>query len=215
MSSNLIELPECWGCDTAWKIGAEAAKNLTRAPLPNGNPIKFIFRYVSLGSPSPGDITPQERDAILSSGLYLLLVQHVQFPGWTATVSNGQAHGEAAAGHAESVGYPPGAHLALDMEGLGNNGFTVADSIAAWCKPVIDAGFLPLLYVGYACGLTPKALYDLPDVHRYWKDAGPRSVDTRGFCCIQYPEVTVAGIRIDPDKHQADHLGGTLMGMSS
>lgn len=219
VSGTLSTLPECWGCDTSQKLSPEMAQNLARAHLANGNQIKFVVRYVSLETEPGGlgaysiDIDPTERDGILSAGLTLLLVQHVQFPGWYASAMTGCDHGNAAANHALWVDYPKGAHIALDLEGVSDSGEQVIEYVNAWCRAVIRNGFKPVVYVGYACGLTPEQLWELPLVDRYWSDFGKREVANRGFCMIQGVQENLAGIKIDPDKHQADLLGGVLVGM--
>jgi hypothetical protein len=218
LTPNAYTLPECWGCDTSVKIDANRAASLVRCPLPNGKPIKFIWRYVSLGLPDQADITIAERDIILNAGLCLLLVQHCNYPGWTATMELGREHGAFAAQHAALIEYPPGCHIALDLEGENPHvtGPQVAAFVNAWCNAIMAAGYLPCLYVGYMAGLTSAELYgSLPYVHRYWKDAGPRAVDRRGFCCTQEAQIAFAGFPIDPDHHQPDSLGGCLIGMVS
>ena len=215
IAGTLVTLPECWGFDTNTKLNAKTAQNLTRAPLPNGNVSKFCWRYVSLSNPLPGDLDIEERDAILNAGLTLLLVQHVNYPGWFAAATLGSSHGQAAAAHAKLVEYPQGAHLACDLEGVNDESTPaqVIDYVNGWCRAVIAAGYLPCLYVGYACGLTPQQLWELPLVSRYWSDFGKRNVANRGFTCVQSPQVTVAGVQVDPDHAMPDKLGGCLVGM--
>lgn len=169
-----------------------------------------IARYVSLHMPSSSaDITAAEVENIMQAGMGLWLVQHVLYPGWHASADLGTELGQAAQAHARQVGYLPGAHLALDLEGCASAGQPVIDYVNAWADAVRSV-YPVLLYVGYAAGLTPDELFHaLPDVHAYWSDFGRRSVSVRGFCVRQHPQVGA----VDPDTLQADQLGGRLQWM--
>lgn len=223
VSGTLVTLTDQWGCDLSSKLNAQSATNLARAAMSNGQRATFVWRYVSLDvDPAtghgvyPGDIDAAERDAILNAGLTLLLVQHVNYPGWYASALNGAGHGASAAAHAMMVEYPKGCHIACDLEGVasGDAPQQIMDYVNGWCRQVISAGYLPALYVGYSCGLTSKELWELPLVSRYWTDFGQRQVDNRGFCMVQESNgETVAGIKIDRDHAMPDKLGGCLVGM--
>jgi hypothetical protein len=214
------------GVDTATKLSAASAGRLAAASVPvpvagGVAPIRFVTRYVSLGPASPGDLDAAETAAILGAGLALVVVQHVRYPGWAASGQLGAVDGQHAALNAEEAGYPgnltpdePTLSLVCDLEGVANTGAPVAEYVDAWCLAVAGAGYTPVLYVGYKCGLTPAELYSLPHVSRYWCDAGPRSVAVRGFCAKQHPQVTIAGVLVDPDYAYTDALGGTLVGLS-
>ena len=180
----------------------------------NGQLVQGVVRYVSIHAEAHGDIDAAEIQAALSAGLGVMLVQHVRYPGWTATEAQGAIDGAAAAANARAAGYLPGCHLWLDLEGVANVGDEVIAYVNAWASAVVAAGFLAGLYVGYSCGLTPKQLYEsLPDIHAYWSDFGQRSVERRGFCMKQHPQCLVAGIQVDPDEVMADALGGRPMWM--
>jgi hypothetical protein len=203
---------DSFGVDTNAKLTAQSAQQLAAATY-QGSAIEFIARYVSLGAPSPGDITGDEVNAILAAGLALLLVQHVRNPGWTPSGAQGTSDGQHAAAHASSVGYAAGAHLVMDLEGVaaGTPAQAVIDHVNGWASAVIQAGYQAMLYVGYEAILTPQQLYEaLPDIHRYWSDFGNRSVATRGFCMKQVSGTThLAGVPfgIDPDQITADAKG--------
>jgi hypothetical protein len=56
----------------------------------------------------------------------LLLVEHVPRPGWqSGGALGGKAAGERDVYHAQRLAYPKGAHLAFDLEGLGDQGVPV------------------------------------------------------------------------------------------
>ena len=211
MSRAVVEVPDSVGGDTNAKVTTAMARALAGASW-NGRPFSFLLRYVGLHGPTPGDIDAAELDGILSAGLLLGLVQHVRLPGWPASAAAGQATGHAAVTCARAAGYVEGAHLAFDLEGCASVGQAVIDHVEAWCDVVSGEGYAPLLYVGYAAGLTPTQLYEsLPGVHAYWSDYGPRAVDRRGFCLRQHAQTTIAGVQVDPDEAFADSLGGRLL----
>lgn len=191
-----------WGFDTTHRFTAVDAARLKAASWVG--PTLALWRYVSLGAPSPADITPDERDAILGAGWLLGLVQHVQYPSWHADPASGLAHGKAAVAHAQLVGYPPGCHLAVDMEGLGDEGAPVMGYVVSWADTVHAAGYRVLMYVGYLDGLPDavvRALVEGGYVDAFWSDFGPRALPMGlGFAIKQHAETTVAGIQVDPDE---------------
>lgn len=203
MSFDAVLLGRGWCFDTASKLSAEQAARLKAAPYP-GHPMLALWRYVSLGAPSPADITPAERDAILGTGWLLGLVQHVQYPSWQADAASGLAHGKSAVAHAQLVGYPAGSHIGLDMEGLGNAGAPVMGYVVAWADTVHAAGYRVLLYVGYLDGLPDALVTALAEggyVDAWWSDFGPRALPQGlGFAMKQHAQNTVAGIGVDPDE---------------
>ncbi len=208
-----VDLPPCWGLDTNTKLSAASARALASATF-RGQPVRFVWRYVFFGDPLRGDIDADEARAICDAGLILLLVQHPRNPGWLASAERGKSDGEWAARNAWEAGYPADCCIALDLEGLGNSGQPVIEHAEAWAKEVIAAGYKPVVYVGYDCGLTPQQLYELPSFARYWSDFGQRSVMKRGFCCKQHPQQSLCGIEVDMDQAYPDDLGGVLTGMA-
>lgn len=214
MATRCVPLPDCWGLDTNAKISESRAQALAASKLPGGQAVQFVWRYVSLGPPSPSDITSDERDGILGAGLWLMLVQHAHLPGWVASQAQGKRDGDFAQEHAHSVAYPLGCSLAFDLEGCRSVGPAVIDHCTEWALAVADAGFSPVLYVGYATGLTPTALGHLP-FRAYWSDFGQRSVQPQGFACKQHAQSALAGIPIDPDHASPDIVGNTLYAMAA
>lgn len=218
MSFQAVKIPDGWGCDCSAKLSPALAKQVLTTPMAvNGGaqPIGFIFRYVSLYAPTrPGDIDPVERDAILASETPLLLVQHVNYPGWTATAVNGTQHGNAAGADATAVGYPAGCHLFVDLEGVKNLGGSVDEYITTWAYAVQAFGYVPGLYQGYSCGIDPGVLAQHTEYGGFWSDFGAR-VNPIGFMCKQYAQISHCGIGIDPDTCKADTLGRQLVGMTA
>ena len=203
-----------WGADLSVKLTSSQAKSVVNTPMPNGQAIKFLFRYVSLSAPlRAGDIDPGERDSILGTGIPLILVQHVEYPSWIASAANGTEHGNAAGEDAKQIQYPAGAHVFLDLEGVKNVGGPVDEYVTCWAYAVQAYGFSPALYVGYACGITPDILAQHTEFTGFWSDFGPRTLPSPGFMCKQFAQVMHCNVPVDPDKCYADMLGRTLIGM--
>ena len=210
---SLVTLGPCYGVDASQKLKAADAQRLAAATI-QGQPVRFVWRYVFFGLALPGDIDAPEAGYVQDAGLVLLLVQHPRNRGWMASAARGAEDGKWAGLNAHKAGYEPGAYIALDLEGLGNAGQVVADHAEAWAQEVLAAGFKAACYVGYDCGLSPAQLYALHGIDRYWSDAGNRHVDVRGVCCVQGLQTQLAGVTVDPDQHFPDKLGGVLRGMA-
>jgi hypothetical protein len=216
-------LAPCWGFDTTYKFDAVSARRIFSTPY-QGHDLLFIFRYVSLGTPNLAyDISPGERDAILSAkpGVSLGLVQHVNFPSWQGNSQVGALHGKAAVAHAKLV-YSAGADLVVDMEGLGDSGAPVEAFLTEWLKPVQDAGYNVsggVEYEGYLDGIPSmvrrRAMYDARTVRKVWSDFGHREpLPGVGFVCTQHAQTMHAGIEIDPDEARVADDGESLVLMT-
>ncbi len=193
------------------------ARKLAAATV-HGHPVTWVMRYVFYGPPQHGDLNAAETEAILNAGLTLLVVCHVRQPGWTASGQIGASDGQWMARNAAAAGYGAGLGLSLviDLEGVANAGAPVAEYVDAACQAIIAAGYVSALYCGYATGLSPSELYDLPHVQRYLSDLANRQVAVRGTCALQYAEVTLAGVgTVDPNWSHPDALGGTLVGLAA
>ena len=137
-----------------------------------GQGYKFCVRYISLGSgEDEGDLTPEEADDILGSGLALMAVQHVRDPGWSPNAELGQEDGTNTANNAQSVGLPAGVNVWCDLEGVSDEtpAQDVIDYCNAWYTAVSAAGYVPGLYVGSDAILTGQQLYDDLSFEHYWQ----------------------------------------------
>jgi hypothetical protein len=211
LKGQLYEAPDgTRGIDCNAPVTAHVAATLVTRGF------KFVRRYVRRTQASPGNLTADEANIILAAGLGLAAVQHVKSASsWAPVAGDGKAYGETAASEAAIVGLPPGSMIACDLEGVtpGTDSQVVADYARAWHRAVSGAGFLPELYVGWHCGLTPAQLYDLPFA-RYW---GAYNLDSdqepavRGICMKQH-EATLAdgniGLPYDTDVTRTDAKGG-------
>lgn len=200
-------VPAGVGFDTIATITARSSAALRAAGVDG-----CAIRYGS-------DLGLPERDALLADGRTVVLVQHVERPGWTATTTDGDQHGLEAVTWATRLEYPAGAHIGLDMEGLANAGPAVMAYVRAWAARVKAAGWRVCVYVGYCAGLGVAQLLELVQdgtVDVLWSDYGPRVAPAGvGFVMKQHPQEVVAGVEIDRDTcYGQDAAGRQLVGMA-
>jgi hypothetical protein len=192
------------GFDVDVQLTATTAAALRAAGL------TFALRYLSIGDPdNNADLTLAEAQIILGSGLALMAVQHVRYPGWQPTEAMGTADGTHAAANAAAAGLPAGICVWCDLEGIaGTDAVTIAYT-NAWAETVQAAGYLPGVYIGDGVPLTSAQLYQTLSVSHYWRSQSQvANVDERGYQVIQlYPETLVAGVSIDFDVIQKDFKG--------
>jgi hypothetical protein len=179
---------------------------------------RFCLRYVPRRAPNPGDLTASEAAGILQMGLGLMVVQHVQRPGWLPTGGMGTEYGAFAAKSCQTIGVPMGTTVWCDLEGVGSenphDGVDPRDVIQFlnnWHNQVGSAGYTPGLYVGYDPDLTADQLGRALRFEHYWaaynlnRDQVPVP---RGVQMRQDLEQVLAGVRFDPDTIKADNKGG-------
>lgn len=175
----------------------------------------FCGRYLSLGPQSSPDLTPQEANDILDSGLALIPVQHVRMPGWHPTMELGQSTGVQAGENAKAVGFPPGVNVWLDLEGIasGTSAEDVIQYCNAWYDSVEQFGYVPGIYVGADSVLNGEQLYENLKFAHYWKsESTVPEVSVRGYQLVQHFDPNpVNGIGIDIDNTQDDNLGGQVL----
>jgi hypothetical protein len=176
--------------------------------------IRYVPRDVNL---SRDNLTNGEAQGILNAGLCLAIVQHVAPDGWHPTAGLGISYGSYCAAYCkEIVGLPSGVNVWLDLEGVSKDSAAV-DVIAyvkEWAAQVSVAGYLPGLYVGWANGLTPPQIYDLP-VKFYWRAYNfDDDIPVRGFSMFQHTQQALNGITFDPNTVQTDKLGGNALFLS-
>jgi hypothetical protein len=181
---------------------------------------RFAVRYVRRATVNPQDITAGEIAGLLEAGLGVMLVQHFAGEGWHPTADMGRMYGTTAALDASRVGYPRGAQLWCDLEGVaaGTPPSVVIDYCNRWHESVQTAGFRPGLYVGYGARLTATQLFRALRFDRYWAaynlnaDQYPA---VRGVCMRQHAfplaKHRVPGVHFeyDVDDLGTDALGGS------
>ena len=196
----------CLGFDASTRIIPARASALTAIGM------RFGVRYVGLpGNAAGEDITADEIAVFEDAKLALMIVQHVRLPKFnTLNYALGIFDGTYAANKALAVGYPRGAHLWCDLEGIQSDTTNTMQYAAGWCHSVAP-NYQPGGYIGYNVPLTPAQLYSLAFTS-YWKASAKADVATRGFALIQlYPSVAVGGVLIDVDVLQPDLKGETPM----
>jgi hypothetical protein len=208
LPGNVIEAPAgLRGFDCNSHVSIDSAKRFREAGF------RFAVRYVGRRAMASFDITPSEASVILQYGLGLMLVQHVENPGWSPTGLLGSEYGGNAAKFADHLGYRAGAMLWCDLEGvkLRTDHRDVIAFCNNWYNMVAATGFTPGLYVGYDPGLTSSELYYKLKFEHYWsaynlnRDQAPL---VRGVQMKQGFETVNFGVRYDPDTVQADLKGG-------
>ena len=144
-----------------------------------------------------GSVTAEEMADITAAGLGALVVTYAdRFDGSTALAE------------LTAIGYPAGATVWLDVEGLGAKleASVIVGEINAWARVVQGAGYLAGLYVGANALLTSAELTALL-VTRYWRGmsrirdrADAPAEPASGYCMAQlYPTTTIAGVSVDVD----------------
>lgn len=211
-----VALPRGWAFDTDTKLTLASAKAILTAPFPTGGlPRTAIGRYLSLENPSAGDLTIAERDDILAAGWpAIFLIQHVPWASWIANNRIGSLHGASAARQAKALGAAPGTHIAIDMEGLGNNGAAAYDYIAYASDSIRAPGFefVPRVYDGYDDGLPDQfklLLYTRGIIAAldWWADFGPRQVPPPlRIAMKQHVTLKLGGTDVDPNEVLIDNV---------
>lgn len=173
----------------------------------------FAVRYLKRITAKPTDLTLAEGTVILGAGLGLMAVQHVEDDkSWHPDGQKGYNYGQGAVEHARRCGLPPGTMVWLDLEAVqeGTPHSQTIDYCNTWHSQIASAGYLPGLYIGWHCGLTPAELYRNLRFTHYWAAYNLNADEVpimRGVQMKQALEEIVAGVTIDPDSINRDRLG--------
>lgn len=183
------------------------------------NGFRFGLRYVRRAQRHFYDLTVGEIATFLQNGLAIGIVQHVDNPGWYPTGKVGDTYGAIAAEEATKLGIPAEVIVILDLEEVSPNATPsdVIDYCNRWYTQVLSAGFTPMLYVGYACGLTSRGLYRNLRFQHYMSaynlnlDNYPevRGVQIRQAIARSTDHPTMRLPEFDVDTILVDKLGGT------
>lgn len=179
---------------------------------------QFAIRYVARVMPHAGDLSADEAQGILDSGMGLMVVQHYEGDGWSPTNEKGMGYGQAAVEQMQDIGLPLGTMAWLDLESVSRSVSPeqIIRYVNYWYTRVASVGYVPGLYVGYNCGLTPDQLYHRLKMSLFW---GSYNLDrdrypaVRGICmkqqaCGVKDRVAGCSIEFDVNHVQADNLGG-------
>jgi hypothetical protein len=169
-------------------------------PLPNNNPAQ--------------DLDSVELAMWCSLGRQVMAYQHVRAsrpgmpPGWDPRNFSGEDDGAFAAEHAVRCGMPAGVTIWVDWEdivlGLPPSYGTIY--LEAWAGRALASSLRAGEYCGFDDPMSAQERYDLRGITSYWSDGGHRAVAIRGCSIIQGSAITVAGIQIDRDHLELDHL---------
>lgn len=198
--------PGCLGFDCDTKLTEETACQMNAAGY------SFVVRYLSLTSDPEFDIDINEVNAIINCNLYLLLVQHVRYPGWSATEEYAKNDAKFALIQLADIGNPTGMTIYCDIESVANN---PTDYINTWADIIRNAGYSPGVYIGANSQLSSTADLDNLRVDSYWKSMSYIPFEpTIGYSMIQTISSKMpAGFPIDEDTVQADANGNTPKGI--
>lgn len=178
---------------------------------------RAVGRYIPRVTVRPVDLTAPEIAKIHSGGLAVLPTQHVEPENWTPTDDKGRQYGHVAATYCQGIGIPAGVNVVLDLEGVS---ITVPkEQVIRYCNYwhdiVAQAGYKPLIYLGWQVILSNAEAYSRLKFDRYW---GAYNVDVvpapRGYCIQQHAAKdgdVLSGMDrtdIDTDLVKKDALGG-------
>lgn len=183
---------------------------------------RYAIRYLPRITPHPNDLTSEEAAIILAAGLHLMAVQHVESEdGWIPSLAKGTQYGAVAAEQMTTIGFPIGSYCALDLEGVavGTPASMVSGYCNLWYDAVHAAEFVPVLYVGWHCGLNASQLYHALKFSRYWGAYNLNADEeplVRGLCMKQHAAVPAdipPGVTFGFDKNttMTDAKGGTII----
>lgn len=170
---------------------------------------KFALRYVTIphGVIVPKPLTASEAAALRGLGVAIGLVQAIQQPS-EISAANGTRDGKSATDQAQALGYPAGAVLWYDLEGVFPIAIVLIDYLNNWCREAQAAGYIPGLYNGPQYPLTAAQIQALI-FPRYWGPDAKVPTPARGYCLLQvHPSnVPMAGTAVDPDLVLKDNRG--------
>lgn len=175
----------------------------------------FACRYIRRVSRRATDLTVNEASDLARAGLGLMLVQHVESAlSWVPSIDKGKLYGQGAVIAATELGYPQGATVWLDLEGVapGTNWSIVVSYCNVWHDTVAAGGWLPGIYVGWHAGLDRDQLYRNLRFTRYWSAYNLNSDQepaVRGVCMRQRRQQKLAGLDffVDPNMVVRDAKG--------
>jgi hypothetical protein len=147
------------------------------------------------------NLTPDEVQHILDAGLKL----------WAIATAD-HFDGAWMVARAKALGFPAGTTLVMDLESDHDPASAVFAQIDA-CAASINAGsFTNMLYVGCDQPLTAQQVYQLQNVHLYWRSASKVPCPDCEFTMYQIrgrSNIVVAGVQLDEDWVENDLKGRT------
>lgn len=153
------------GFDCDQPVRAAAAQLMTKAGF------KFACRYIRRDAAHTYDLTEGEIESLFEAGIAVMPVQHVESAvSWIPSKEKGVANGQAAVDACNTLGIEKGVSVWLDLEGVKPNtaAQVVINYCNAWYNEVLQGGYIPAIYLGWHCGLTPSQLYHDLRFSHYW-----------------------------------------------
>lgn len=195
--------PGAVGFDTSARLSASQAQQAAAAGY------RFAMRYATIPGQTqqPQPLTPDEAAALRAAGIAIGIVQMFQTPSQISP-ANGYRDGASAAQQAAALGYPPGAVLWCDLEGVFPSAADLISYLNNWGATVQKAGYPAGLYNGPQSPLTGAQIQALIFPH-YWKAAANVPTPSRGYQVIQMSpaNMTAFGTAIDVDITRRDNRG--------
>jgi hypothetical protein len=175
---------------------------------------RAVARYIPRITAKPTDLSLHEIEKIHLGGLAILPTQHVEAGEWTPTDDKGRQYGQVAAMYCQGLGVPSGVHVVLDLESISKS--VPKEQVFRYCNLwhdiVAQAGYKPMIYLGWQVLMNNAEAYNRLKFDRYW---GAYNVDVvpspRGYCIQQHAAKagdTIAPYEIDTDLIKKDALGG-------
>ena len=150
---------------------------------------RFCVRQIPLDSEDEKDLSYEEANDILGSGLALMPVQYAPEVGWSPFAALGTFYGETAAASAAQVGFPPKVNVWCKLADVSTSARErdVIEHCNAWYDAVSSWGYVPSLYVGANSILDGEQLSNLKFKH-FWRAEG------------HIPAMTDAGYQMLPSE---------------
>ena len=183
-----------------------AALQRLSAAVYQGRPILGCVRYHD-------NLSKAEVENILGVGWGLFTVGVARNDSMQAPdAGKGARDGLHAVSDLRSFGILPGVTCAVDVEGTTSaSGDAVVAYVNAW-DAVVSRETETIIYEGFGIHLSASDLYHRLAPRLYWASS-PNSLPpaVRGFTCVQLVEnITLAGVQVDIDRCQTDHLGSNV-----
>ena len=159
--------------DTTLRITLSQARAIAADP----HNVVAIGRYL-------GGLTPQELADITSAGLGVVGLNYSRANNWHPSAAAGTADAARDVGQAKALGFPAGATIMFDLEGVASD---PTAHLEAWAKGITAAGFVAGVYCDGQDKLSGAALGALKGITRYWNGASVGQAEPlyRGWCAQQ------------------------------
>lgn len=164
--------------------------------------IEAVGRYLE-------NLSDSERDALFQAGLGILPLSKA--PASPLSADFGRAHADFLLQRATALEVPLGVHVMVDFEAQSGTHSEVLAYDESLTRELARLGYIPLAYVGQPQPLSAVELFQLPDVHLYWRGGSADIPEPNcGFALWQIPpldQVLVAGLLVDMSITGEDQRG--------